>query len=457
MAEAGVSGYEVLEWNPILGPAGMAADVKAGFKIPPDYNPHTELFKGKSLWPPPYGEVYEGIRWLVDEDPTPADDDGSFECRYCNLSRSGEKVAVKRIAHLNVHCIALAHLETKFYHAERGHVITLTPHRHSNGSFRLPLTTTQLLPYYETSGRNENVAQEVEMMRYIDSLIESDPEAALLRGMFLKLIEFGICGSNLYVVTPLRPIGSLFTSKRPYMTVGESASKHLSRHLLRAVSFLHRHLIAHRDISIENVVLDAAIDQIDDVLLYLRRHRFLSVEHYENLSVVLIDPGQAVRHARKIPTPAAGPDYEYLVLDRHPPGKSMVMCPEHYRAAPYLQFEERLHYCGMQVDMWQAGVLLFYLVTGRAPYEVQTSVYLELQGQAEWMRCIADQDLGNWTLAAPLGSGGANPAGGQPQAVRDLVSPECLELLEQMLHPEQARRVTADAALTHRWYTGAQL
>ncbi len=29
MAEAGVSGYEVLEWNPILGPAGLPADVKA--------------------------------------------------------------------------------------------------------------------------------------------------------------------------------------------------------------------------------------------------------------------------------------------------------------------------------------------------------------------------------------------------------------------------------------------
>lgn len=29
MAEAGVSGYEVLEWNPILGPAGLASDVKA--------------------------------------------------------------------------------------------------------------------------------------------------------------------------------------------------------------------------------------------------------------------------------------------------------------------------------------------------------------------------------------------------------------------------------------------
>ncbi len=28
MAEAGVSGYEVLEWNPILAPAGLAADVK---------------------------------------------------------------------------------------------------------------------------------------------------------------------------------------------------------------------------------------------------------------------------------------------------------------------------------------------------------------------------------------------------------------------------------------------
>jgi len=28
MAEAGVAGYEVLEWNPILGPAGMSADVK---------------------------------------------------------------------------------------------------------------------------------------------------------------------------------------------------------------------------------------------------------------------------------------------------------------------------------------------------------------------------------------------------------------------------------------------
>lgn len=29
MAEVGVAAYEVLEWNPILGPAGMAADVKA--------------------------------------------------------------------------------------------------------------------------------------------------------------------------------------------------------------------------------------------------------------------------------------------------------------------------------------------------------------------------------------------------------------------------------------------
>ncbi|MES2888100.1 MAG: tripartite tricarboxylate transporter substrate-binding protein, partial [Pseudomonadota bacterium] len=29
MAEAGVSGYEVLEWNPILAPAGLSADVKA--------------------------------------------------------------------------------------------------------------------------------------------------------------------------------------------------------------------------------------------------------------------------------------------------------------------------------------------------------------------------------------------------------------------------------------------
>lgn len=29
MAEAGVSGYEVLEWNPILGPAGLSPDVKA--------------------------------------------------------------------------------------------------------------------------------------------------------------------------------------------------------------------------------------------------------------------------------------------------------------------------------------------------------------------------------------------------------------------------------------------
>lgn len=29
MAEAGVPGYEVLEWNPVLAPAGIPADVKA--------------------------------------------------------------------------------------------------------------------------------------------------------------------------------------------------------------------------------------------------------------------------------------------------------------------------------------------------------------------------------------------------------------------------------------------
>jgi tripartite-type tricarboxylate transporter receptor subunit TctC len=28
MAEAGVPGYEVLEWNPLLAPAGLAPDVR---------------------------------------------------------------------------------------------------------------------------------------------------------------------------------------------------------------------------------------------------------------------------------------------------------------------------------------------------------------------------------------------------------------------------------------------
>lgn len=113
-------------------------------------------------------------------------------------------------------------------------------------------------------------------------------------------------------------------SSKAALAGGLEAARGFFQQIARAVRFIHAHNIAHRDISLENVLLDE-----------FRQCR-------------LADFGLASEHGASC-------------LGRV--GKTFYMAPE------VLVCRDDEFYDGLKADMWSLGVLLFILVTGAPPFE----------------------------------------------------------------------------------------
>ncbi|GMF34291.1 unnamed protein product [Phytophthora lilii] len=167
-----------------------------------------------------------------------------------------------------------------------------------------------------------------------------------------------------------------------------------------AVRFLHARNVAHRDLSLENVLLDSS-----------RRCR-------------LADFGLAS---------AAGSRCFGARV-----GKMLYMAPEVCSRPPYRPDAEAngasigdVCYNGLQADIWSLGVVLFILVTGIPPFEK-----------------ASDADARFRLVSKPGGS------------IRDLLREwgqenqlpcEVLALLDRMLRVDPEQRPTADQVCTHEW------
>lgn len=119
-------------------------------------------------------------------------------------------------------------------------------------------------------------------------------------------------------------VGNNSSSSKAALGGGLETARGFFRQIARAVRFIHAHNIAHRDISLENVLLDE-----------FRQCR-------------LADFGLASEHGA-------------TCLGRV--GKTFYMAPE------VLACQEDAFYDGLKADMWSLGVLLFILVTGAPPFE----------------------------------------------------------------------------------------
>lgn len=114
---------------------------------------------------------------------------------------------------------------------------------------------------------------------------------------------------------------------------------------------------------------------------------------------------------------------------------------------PTPQAPAPVFYCGMCVDMWQVGVLLIYLITGRPPYEFfSISDGDKLRNEITWFEDIA------------LGRLAERPVAWRDEnfekrytTLQGFLSPDCFDLLRQLLAFEPDQRISADKALQHPW------
>lgn len=184
-------------------------------------------------------------------------------------------------------------------------------------------------------------------------------------------------------------------------TQADELLRKITQQILSAVSALHNVGIAHRDISLENVLVT------------------------EDGSLRLIDFGQAIKvhpegkSALEMAVPPCKQGY---------PGKKFYRAPEVYFGKPYM---------AKKLDIFAVGVLLYVMVTGDYPF-TSGNEYREMfptsEANASYCKPLARR------LESMLGD--------------SKVSPVLVDFMQQLLAPNPQKRMSADEALQHPWFTG---
>lgn len=143
-----------------------------------------------------------------------------------------------------------------------------------------------------------------------------------------KLYEIIFTESSVYMILEYYPSGDLFeyVTKNGHLTVDESLR--IFTQLVGAVYYLHKSGCCHRDLKLENVLLDKQLD------------------------VKLSDFG----FTRELPFAQYG---KKSLLSEYC-GTGAYMAPE---------LVQRIPYSGIKIDIWALGVMFYTMITGEMPFD----------------------------------------------------------------------------------------
>jgi serine/threonine protein kinase len=264
---------------------------------------------GQRLMAQVTGEVYQGILLALDASaprtsshPLPV---------FC--SKGSEAVKLLRYSNDHVPHAATSWFTTNYVPARSPALF------HHEAVERV--TTTHVFPHFDHPQQTENPVRETVVSHYTEQEVQgaimefrarqqhvtiSNP--TYLRDRFTPIREASVSCENLHLVTDYAAFGCVegYMSRSPVLPhrpLSERAAKHVLRHLLQALVFIHERGLAHRDLSLTNIVLSLPTSGGSDLLQ--KRDQWLTDDEFEQLNVALIDFGQAVPHPVCITEPTA--------------------------------------------------------------------------------------------------------------------------------------------------------
>lgn len=215
----------------------------------------------------------------------------------------------------------------------------------------------------------------------------------------------------LYTVMPFYPGGDLYSKMELdglQLSPDEDDARKYFTQLLSALVFLQRKGICHRNICIENLLLD------------------------EKDELVLIDSGLSLRVPYCDPcnvpdgvTDVSGGSQRRLMKPQGQCGSLKYLAPEMY---------DQTAFDGHATDLWAAGIALFITLVGLAPFEMPQSSDLRYRKIAQ------DGQLGSFL-----------------QSLDVSLSAEAIDLLQNMLSADPRKRLTLADVLSHPWVLGEPL
>lgn len=152
---------------------------------------------------------------------------------------------------------------------------------------------------------------------------------------------------NLYSVMPYCSGGELFDVLEKKSRFSEPEARYWMRQLLKGLSFLKRWGVCHRDLSLENLLVQDGNVLIIDMGMCLR----IPYASLENCHLSTSNQHHNDNHHHQ----------RYLLSPQGVCGKWHYMSPE--------VCGNQLPFDGPAVDLWAAGVILFLMLTGYPPWE----------------------------------------------------------------------------------------
>jgi calcium-dependent protein kinase len=158
----------------------------------------------------------------------------------------------------------------------------------------------------------------------------------------IKIHEFFSDNINFYIITELFEEGDLYSKIRKFSFFSERVVKNIMKQILSAVSYLHSKHIIHGDLKLENILIDSSAYRAINRDAKINSNK----ENYEEyFDIKVIDFG-----CSKIFTK----DEKYNDII----GTTYYMAPE----VSINEYDEKS-------DLWSCGVIMYILLSGKAPFE----------------------------------------------------------------------------------------
>jgi len=178
----------------------------------------------------------------------------------------------------------------------------------------------------------DEIATMQHLMRFYADDVGGEQVTATTAMHYTRIImplDFLYDHQNLYTITPYCSGGELLDELHMNMRFTEDRSREILRSVLDGVEWLQRAGLTHKDISLENIMVNGGMTVIIDMGMCLR--------------IPFSDDGQ-----------------RRLIRKGHRCGKMIYIAPEVFDLQPF---------DGYAVDMWAVGVCLFVMLTGQKPWE----------------------------------------------------------------------------------------
>jgi serine/threonine protein kinase len=238
----------------------------------------------------------------------------------------------------------------------------------------------------------------------------------------MRLLQFLEDEIHYYIIYEYLNSGELFEQVSKHGKLAEQNAAALMWDTLQGVQYIHKMAVAHRDLSLENVMLhDYRLDDSN-------KHRSNSIS-YHTLSD--IDPQQLISRpvAKLIDFGLAVvmPKPDCLLQWDGKIGKERYMAPETFAG---------LSYNGQSIDIWCCGMMLFVMLFGTYPYKIPSASF-----------CPYFQQIAEGNFLVMLKGWGYNK----------IVSENALSLIDRMLTADPRKRATIDEVLLHPFFNEERL